>query len=394
VLIDPARVGALLDESFHHAPIDLERGEALHVYAVLDGAGDLDYFVYTTSAIEFTGEALVIESVFPTGKILLGQQIEIRGSGFGFSNGSTRVRIAGVNTNPLPGSTDVKLAVKIPDNLAVEPEGTTVTLEVGSDLGSDAVPVIVGRPEQKPQGQLHVNFVSAEPELLVAGFRAELAYTIRSTITPAVDVAFASRGNPEAVDQTELMTPGGQLLPTPLHMEPNQEITAIAVIKQIPNADAFQFGLVAVADEITGADLRNLSTLSPTLPADPTITILDPNFTVQEGSATFDGATVAMADAAIANLEFFVELTEAGTYRAGVEPRTLIGPWLRRTATPSNGQVVVQANELSGGVARKLVVLKIGRDSEAIPLASEFRLFVHRLDHGGESARWYQLEGF
>ena len=85
VTIDPNRVGALLDESFHHAPIDLERGEVVFLYHVMADGGSVDHIVFCTSRMDFLGDELVIDAVFPGGSLVIGQQIEIRGRNFGFS---------------------------------------------------------------------------------------------------------------------------------------------------------------------------------------------------------------------------------------------------------------------------------------------------------------------
>ena len=77
------------------------------------------------------------------------------------------VRIKAVDTDPLAGSSDVKLLVKIPGDLDVVPEGSLVTLEADSGFGSDSVPILVGRPSaQQVEGKLHVfwqSITSANP---------------------------------------------------------------------------------------------------------------------------------------------------------------------------------------------------------------------------------------
>jgi hypothetical protein len=388
VQIEPARIGSLLDESFHHPAIDLDRGEALYVYAVLDAVGNLSYYVFTATRIDFLGDELAIESVLPTGKLLRGQEIEIRGRGFGITNGSCRVEFAAANANPLAGSSDVKLSVKIPENLDVEPEGTTVTLEVRSDFGRDAVPVVVGRPEQEPQGQLHVNFVSATPQQLTVGSEALLTYSVHSTISPAVDVEFAPVGDADVVDQCELT-------PASLHMATEAEATVVAAITQIPDVETFQFGLKAEAGQITGTVLQAFSTEDRTLPPDPAINILTPDFDGQPlGQAEFDGVTVRLKDKAAANLEFFLEVTEAGAYQVQLEPVSLTVPWIRRVTSPSTGQFVFEQHEFTGGVARKLIRVRVGRDSQVIPQATSFTLTVNRPGRTDGVQRTYHLEGF
>ena len=394
VSIAPTRVGAILDESFHHAPIDLASGEVIFVYTVAAESGAVDHFVFCASRMEFLGDELVIDAVFPGGTLFVGQQIEIRGRGFGFSTGDARVRFDDRNANPLPGSSDTRLLVTVPPSLVVDPDGTEVTLEVSSNAGTDSVPVIVGHPEQQPLGALHVEWVSVEPTTLEIGLPGTITYRVRSAVTPAVDVRVVLGGTQSVTDVARLVDETGTAITGPIHMDTDDEAIVKVEIGKVPDGVAtFTISLAAVVADITGADTRVFTTGKPTPAADPAITILAPDFDVQGGptvppTAILEGTTIRMADEALADLEFAVELAEPGSYEVRVEPSNLSQPpWLSVLSAPSTGVLPnIPASETEGDrVATREVVITVGRESSAIPPPSMVTLIVNRAGQIGQT---------
>ncbi|ETT24116.1 hypothetical protein RAJCM14343_1490 [Rhodococcus aetherivorans] len=392
VPIAPTRVGAILDESFRHTAIDLASGEVIFVYTVAAGSGAVDHLVFCTSRMEFLGDELVIDAVFPGGTLFIGQQIEIRGRGFGFTTGDARVRFDDRAANPLPGSSDTRLLVTVPLTLTVDPTGTAMTLEVSSNIGTDSVPVVVGHPEQSPVGQLHVEWVSVEPTTLEIGLPATLTYRIRSAVTPAVDVVLTQ----SATDFAQLVDEAGTAITGPIRMNTGDEKTVRLQIEKVPQVATLTISLAAAVGGITGSNTRQFTIGMPTPPRDPAITILSPDFDPQPGpAATFDGTTIRMAHQATANLEFVLEVTQPGSYEVRVEPSSLSPPWPSVLSAPSTGVFPsIQVSEIGGdGVATREIRVTVGRDSSGAPPPATVTLIVNRPGRADDARVSFQLAG-
>jgi IPT/TIG domain len=401
VTIDPNRVGALLDESFHHAPIDLERGEVVFLYHVMADGGSVDHIVFCTSRMDFLGDELVIDAVFPGGSLVIGQQIEIRGRNFGFSDGSARVRFDAQNANPLTGSSDTRLLVVVPQNLAVEPGGTLVTLEVTSNAGSDSVPVVVGTPGQEPVGLLNVAWVSADPTTIEIGNPCTVTYRVTSRVSPDVDVELVLDGTESVLDAATLTDEAGNEIVEPVHMDTDDVITVLVKIKAVPHVAEFTLSLgarVVDHEDIAGADTRSFATGKPTPLPDPAITIVTPpdvNIQAGSGTATLTGSTLTLSDGAIVDLEFTMSVTQAGTYQVRVEPSSLTPPWLSVLSQPTSGEFPnIPASEFVGdGIATREIRVTVARQSATVPEPSAFTLIVNRPRRTDDARVTYQLEG-
>jgi hypothetical protein len=401
VTIDPHRVGALLDESFHHAPIDLERGEVVFLYQVLAADGNVDHIVFCTSRMDFLGDELVIDAVFPGGSLVIGQQIEIRGRNFGFADGSARVRFDDQPADPLAGSSDTRLLVLVPRNLAVVSGGTLVTLEVQSNAGSDSVPVVVRLPVQQPVGLLNVAWVSVDPDTVAVGARCTVVYRVTSRVSPDVDVELLLEGTQSVLDVATLQNKANEPIVEPVHMDTDEAITVQVVIDPVPDVANFTLSMgarVVGHEEIAGADTRQFTTGEPTPPSDPAITIVTPpDVDVQPGggTATLTGSTLALSDGATVDLEFTLAVTQAGTYRVRVEPSSFTPPWLSVLSQPTSGEFPnIPASELVGdGVATREIRVTVARRSAVIPQPSAITLIVNRPGRSDDARVSYQLEG-
>ncbi len=382
VPIDPALVGALLDESFHHGAIDLASGEVVHLYAVVEPvSGTVDHLAFSTSRLDFIDDELVIDAVFPGGALHIGQRIEIRGRQFGFTTGDARVRFDDRPANPLPGSSDTRLVVDVPSNLQVDPEGSEVNLQVTSNAGSDSVPVVIGHPDQTAVGALHVVWQSVDPSTLERTRPGRIIYTVRSAVTPAVDVELLLDGTAAAVDAARLVDNAGAPITGPVRMDTDDEITVVVEIDPIPDLGEFTISFGARAGDIVDNNTRLFQTDVATPPADSTITLLTNDFSVEPGpTATFDGSTVQMADQAQANIEIIAEFTQPGSYLVTVDPTSFAAPWMSVLSEPLSGTIPpIPISEFAGdGVATRNIIVTVRRESPTAPPPSPVTLVVRR----------------
>jgi hypothetical protein len=398
--IDPLRVGGLLDESFHHTPIDLVRGEVVFLYHVMAGdSGAIDHLVFCTSRMPFLGEELVIDAVFPGGSLFVGQQIEIRGRQLGFSDGSARVTFDGRNSDPLAGSSDSRLRVTVPLNLPVDAGGSLVTLEVTGNAGTDEVPVVIGLPEQEPVGLLHVEWRSIQPSTVEVGSPCTVTYGVTSRVTPDVDVELRLDGTQSVIDAARLEDESGNEIVDPVHMDTDDELTVLVVVDAVPDVAEFVLGLGAVVvgqGDIAGADTRTFPTGEPTPAPDPAITIVTPpDVDVQAPTAVLEGTTLRLGDDAVADLEFVLNVRQAGSYEVRVQPSTITPPWLSVLSQPNSGRFPdIPASEFAGdGVATREIRVTVARRSAAVPPPATVTLIVNRPGRSDDARVTYRLEG-
>lgn len=390
--IDPARVGALVEESFRHAAIDVASGELIHLYTVnQSGSDDVDHIVFTTHRIDFVDDELVIDAVFPGGALDIGQRIEIRGRRFGFTTGDGRVRFDGHPANPRPGSSDTRLIVDVPTTLQVEPSGSDVVLTVTSNAGEDSVPVVIGHPDQRPTGTLDVTWDSVEPAVLERSKPGVLGYRVRSRVNPTSDVDLMVEGTPQAVAAARLTDADGDEITGPLRLETDEVAQVNVEFDAVPDLAAFTFRLIARVDDggdgIVGSDRREFTTGVEIPPPDPAITLLVNDFSPQAGPpSTFDGSTVRMEHLATTDIEIVAELSEAGIYEFSVEPTSFVGPWMSVLSEPGDDIVVRTAPETHN------VVVTLRRDSAADPSPSEVALVVRRAGQSADSRLTFGLE--
>jgi hypothetical protein len=392
-----ARVGALLDESVHHMAVDTAAGEVLNVYSVSDAAtGTLDHLVFCTSRIALIEAKLAIDSVFPAGLLTVGQRIEVRGRNFGFSTGDCRATFAGVNANPRAGSTDTKLLLDIPPGLAVDPQGSEVTLLVTADSGSDSVPLTVGHPVQQPVGELHVSWVLVDPARLVAGDPARVRYSVLSAVTPAVDVELTLDGTPGVVQDAVMLDENGDPITAPVHFETDESVIVDVAVAAVPKR-GFTLSLRAQAGDIDDDDIRSFKPDETIPPADPAITFLTGDLDVQPaGSGELDGSTVRLDEGGIGELEVVARITAAGDYEVLLERKGTSG-WnaVLTDPEPLPGQPTavwtITASDLgTDGKAERTAVLAFRRDGASD--TETLTLVVHRDQARNRGSATYRLE--
>jgi hypothetical protein len=336
--LEPARVGALLDESVHHAPVDTAAGELLNVYEILvPGSDTVDHLVFSTSRIALIEDELEIDAVFPGGGLHLGQSIEVRGRNFGFSTGDCEVLFDDRNANPKAGSTDSKLLLTVPMDLVVEPTGSTIELSVSSDHGSDSVPVLIGHPEHPLRGLVHVHWLSAEPPRILSGDRVLLNYLVRSDFDADAELTVDIIGDDAVVGAARLLDENGAELGTPVLLREQERLVLGVEIPEVPSGTSFVAGLRATVGDKVEDDIRVFRTDQATAPSRDEIRIENLAFHLEPGSVgSRVGSTILLDHDAFGTVEANVRFTEGGDYEVVVEPSTERGrePYLVNIAEP------------------------------------------------------------
>ncbi len=360
VPISGDEVTGILGRSLDHRPIDLRSGEVIFLYSVLAEAGDgVEYLVFTTSRMEFMGDELAIDAIFPAGPVSPGQLIEIRGRGFRFTQGLTRLRFDELTTVPQPDSTDTRLAVIVPTTLVVPSAGMEVTVEVSNGTDTDSVPLTVVRPTVPVLGDLHVEWLRTEPTILGRGGRGELVYNVRSGLNQSAAVSLL-------LETSDTVSGVSGFGPVPgnegtddapiIRMEPDGVVEIRVVVDPIPAVDDFNVSVGAMADTIVGEDTRTFETETEITPPDPTITLLINGMDVQSGTGSLSGTRVTLNPGSIGNVDITATLTEPVDYLVRAEPSTVSGPWGSVIFQPADG-------DLDGGGAARSIVLSVVNNS-------------------------------
>ena len=396
--LDPVRVGPLLGESFHHAAVDAGAGEVLNVYSVsAPDTGDLDHLVFCTDRIDVIDQRLAIEAVFPSGTLHLGDRIDIRGRNFGFTAGKARVDFEGQNADALFGSTDARLIVRVPSNLEVEPAGSVIRLQVTSNRGADAVPVIVAR-RQQPAGLVHVSWLSATPLAAKVGDDVVLQYVVRSAMDSPVDVQLELRGTQAVTDAATIVDANGDPVTAPIPMNTGDEVFVGVAIHPVPPGGSFTLTLAATVGDGAEDDTRLFLTDARILPSNPAVRIETVGLDVDPGStAVRSGSTIRLANGSIATVEATVRLTDPGPYDVFVSPRpNPRDPWRAVLAEPTPDAsgighfLPIGPSEFTGdGVAERPVRVSFKRNRDKAP-PDRFTLTLRRRD--GATSCTYTLQ--
>ncbi|GAA2153574.1 hypothetical protein GCM10009826_12990 [Humibacillus xanthopallidus] len=357
--LDPARVGAVLDDAVHHLSVDAVAGDVLNVYTVTDpadlAAGQL---LFTTGWMELlVVAALAIDSVRPGGPLVLGQDIEIRGRNFDFSSGSCRITFTApgqnpINANPANGSSDTSLLVKVPTALVVDPDGTEVTLRVVADTGADDVPVMVGHVDQPVSGALHVSWLDTDSKVVDKGDPLLLRYAVRSVLDAPAEVAFEVVGNPVVVGAATIEDEAGNPVDGPVVMQPDQEIRLAVRFGAVPSdpsigGQGFLVSLAASAGSIYDDDIRAIQFRAPITPNADEIRIETVGLDLNPGTqGTRRGSTIEVSKGGVVTVQTTVRFASPlGPLSVRVNPVSAVARWQAALSSPLNGRVDGDATE-------------------------------------------------
>ena len=309
------RVGALLDESVHHAAVDTVAGDVVTIYAVRHASGEVDHLLFCTDQMEVVEVSPTICGVFPSGPLVLGQRIQINGRHFGVTDDFGSAEFDGILAPPRAGSSDTRLVVDVPVNLQVDPEGSLVSLALDNGFGSDSVPLVVRQPSG-PVGELRVVWKSVVPAKLVTSNSALVRYQIESAVVPDVDVDLALSGTAAVVPTARLFDDSGNPIAPPVHLAPGESLAVNVAVAAVPKM-GFTLRLRASVGDIVAEDSHQFRPDQVTPASDPDILFGRPEL-VGPVDGELEGTTVRLGDDVSAQLALPVRFRAVGRYAVEV----------------------------------------------------------------------------
>lgn len=414
-----ARVEPLLRASLAYPPVDVGAGEAIFVYTVAENedlvtggtGGAMPFVVFSSTAIEFHGqEDLEITAVFPSGPLHPGDAIEVRGHGFGFTTGTARVFFDEIRKDPLPGSTDRKLLVIVPEEISVPEEGRAVTLKAENGELSDSVLVTVVPLKVDLGGEIDVTWVSVEPETLSEGEEASFVYTIKSRLNQTADIAVAVTSVPDSLEsEITLLDGDGTPIDALEAVGVEEERELVVHVNELSGvhpedpaeaAPTVTLTVSASAEGVTQSDIR-VFTIGETIePPDEEITFEVDGLNVTTGGAeagSWDGATstITLAEDAVGVLNVLVGFARDGKFvRSFTHSGVTVDGWnVAFTGSAGEEEDVfdVEEGDLEpDGVDQRESDIAVMAGPEASPTAS-FTVVVHELDSEKKQTKTFHL---
>lgn len=278
-------------------------------------------------ALTNTGGGPIIDQVLPSETRRIGEDLDLQGRNFGFSQGAHRVFFNGIRAiNFRAGSSDTRLLFEIPTVPGVAEAGTPVEMLVTNASGTASRTITLQPRLVQQQGNISLTFQGSDPVSPTPGVLATFNYRLESqallpttvTLTPSLSVA-AWQPNLRLVDAT-----GQSLQNRPITLQPNEVILFSLRIDPIPAGTAgntpFTVGVAAIANGVPGAqDLgRPFTVGTPAEQPDPTVTTLDYNGTSSPSGIVF-GNRIIMATPGDATIQLRAEFNVASPQTYNVE---------------------------------------------------------------------------
>lgn len=334
-----------------------------------------------------------IFSVFPTGPVELGQRIEVRGRNFGVSAGFARVFFDDTRTDPLPGSTDDRLLVDVPETLTVPEAGADVDLTVTNATDSDSVRIRVQRRHLPLSGSIDVLFQQVEPAPIEAHAPADFRYEVVSRLSRTAGVLVNVEFDPPLTGLSLLNADGTPVARNTVTLQPSSRAEITVHVEEMPAEDtSFTLTVVAVAGTIEGAHTDIFAVGAAPDPDDPDVDLRFDQFRVQSEppgqSGSISGNTISLTTGSLGDIVLIATLRQSGDHDVTVD----IDPaanWIAVVSQPGDG--VIEVGDVSGGPAASQVVVTVGPGEHAAP-HTEVIVGVQREDATLRTRRTYLLQ--
>jgi hypothetical protein len=356
--------------------------------------GTLNQHDALISAGPIVGTGVTITNFVPSPPFQAGQDIEIQGSNFGFSSGSTVLKFDNTPVNAFKlGSNDSSLLINVPF-LSGLGSGRDVFLSISNGTTSAARIVRVNPAQQPQQGNVDVLWNDAitpnpNPNPILNGQQVVLAYALRSrallpaTFTIGVQCSNAAmQGAAEVLNASQVV-----ILDKRIDLAPNAQVGFFIRFPNVPvpNNSTFTVTVSANAPGVAGSDTRVFTVNQVVAQPDPTITLVfnaltavDPVTGQPDPSATYTAAdnTIHLKQGTIGRVNLFATFTQIGTYDVSVATLGSTANWTVTLAgTPA--QYIINASDFSGGVATKNPEIGIQAQQNA-SLTGQVRLRLQR----------------
>jgi hypothetical protein len=347
---------------------------------------------------------VVITDLIFAGTLRLGDPLEIRGENFGFSSGTQEVKFDNTRiTEFRPGSSDLKLLVRVPALSPFPEEGRDVLLTVSNGFSSAHRTLSILPADNPVSGNLvDVLWETVTPNPVSVGSTVRLGYRLRSrvgasrifTINPVMSRAELNTGI-QVLDQTEVLIPSRQI-----QLGSLQEKLFFVVLPAIPAAAAgatFSVTVSAVSGGVTGSDSRPFTVGATTTPDDPTITVSPTNFSAVDdaglpqpsnGSYNAGTKTIGLRAGSFGTMDLEATFRVQGNYSVTLIPTGAVGGWTRTLITGTT--IEIEENDVSGGkTAQRPIRFSLQVAGGAAP--GQIELVVKRIGQTPEERLTFQL---
>lgn len=339
-IIPAAHVEPLLRSSFSYPAVDLlNETNAFWLYLVRENldainenpvTGPQHYLIFARAEMPYLGEIVpeddnvAINGVVPAGSLRIGDQIEILGRNFGFSQGAHAVYFNSTRaTRFRDGCSDTRLVLIIPRIPGVVEPDTPVTLTV-SNLTSAATwpePLLIGPMPVIIEGNVSLTFQGISPTTPTAGESLTLHYRLESQASATVSVDLSVDLSAEGWPEPEWRSASGAPLePTGIVLPSGADMTFDVHISQIPasaEGETFTVVLSAMAEGIPGdQDGPREFVVGQAAPQpDPTITALA--FNNAQPSGAVSGGVITVTPGSSVTVQMRAEFTGPSDLQPG-----------------------------------------------------------------------------
>jgi hypothetical protein len=315
------------------------------------------------------GTAVTITAFAPSPPFQIGQAIEIQGTNFGFSTGSTVLTFDATPVTAFKlGSSNSALLIDVP--LLNVGTGKDVVLLLSNGTSSVARVVRVNPAQQPQQGNVDVLSNDAitpnpNPNPVLNSQAVTIAYLLRSrallpaTFTIGVQCSDASmQAAAQVLDASQVVIPSKQI-----ELAPDQQKGFFIRFPDVPVANNNPFTVTVSASTlgVSGSDTRTFIVNQVVAQPDPSITVsfnaltaTDPNTGLPDPTASYTVAdnTVRLKQGTIGRINLLARFTLIGTYDVSVVP---VAPTANWAVTLAGGpsQYQIQPSDFSGGVATR-----------------------------------------
>lgn len=316
-IIPAAHLEPLLRSSFTYPAADLlDEATAFSLYLVRENldainqnpaAGLQPYLVFSRSEMPYLGEIVpeddnvAITGVVPAGSLRIGEELQILGRNFGFSQGAHAVYFNSTRATQFrAGSSDSRLVLVIPPIPGVVEPDTPVMLTV-SNLTSAATwpePLLIGPAPEIIEGDISLTFQGITPATPTAAEPLTFQYRLESQASAAVTVDLELQLTAEGWPEPQWRSVSGEPFePTGIVLPPGADLTFHVHISEIPRtAEGEAFSLTLLADASGVPDVQDgprefvVGEAAPQ--PDPTITTLAFNASSPAGAVSGNVLTV------------------------------------------------------------------------------------------------------
>lgn len=340
------------------------------------------------------GNAVTISGFVPNPPFQAGQAIQILGSNFGFSTGSTVLKFDSTQVNAFKlGSGDASLLVDVPF-LPGLGTGKDVTLSLSNGTTTTARIVRVNPMQQPQQGNVDVLWNDAivpnpNPNPVANGQPVTIAYLLKSRALLPATFTIGVQCSNATMQAAAVVLDAAQapLASKQIDLAPDQQKGFFIRFPNVPvtNTNSFTVTVSASAPGVVGSDTRVFTVNAAVVQPDPTITLVfnalssvNPNTGDPDPTASYTAGdnTVHLKQAMIGRVNLFATFTQIGTYSVTVATLPPTANWTVTLAgTPA--QYTINAADFSNGVATKNPEIGIQAQPGA-SLTGQLKLTVQR----------------